>query len=219
MNEFDPVKYKAMVKEYQEKDDPFGWFDSIYTDAKGNHEDVFWADLEPSPYLLKWLKDNPIPQNKKAIAIGCGVGDDAEAMSEVGYEVTAFDISPEAIKLCKQRYPNTRVNYQVQDLFNYPSSWKENFDIIYECNTIQVLPGNYRVQARKAMVLLMAKNASILVSCRSRIKGTQEDAIPLPLDKEEIDSFKDYDLSEENFQAYDDTQTPSVPHFFAVYKR
>lgn len=219
MSDFDPVKYKAMVKEYQENDDPLGWFDSIYTDARGNHENVFWADLEPSPYLLQWLKKFPAQKGKKAIAIGCGVGDDAEAMSQAGYEVTAFDISPEAIRLCKQRYPDTKVNYLVQDLFNTPSAWHGSYDLVYECNTIQVLPGKYRIQAREAMVSLMAKNGHLLVSCRSRLKGEQKDAIPLPLDKDEIDCFKDYKLSEESFLAYDDTQTPSVPHFFAVYKK
>jgi len=219
-NEFDPVKYKAMVKSYQENDDPLGWFDSIYTDAEGDHNKVFWADLEASPYLLYWLKRcSSSPQGKKAIAIGCGVGDDAEAISQAGYDVTAFDISPEAIRLCKNRYPDTKVNYLVADLFNYPASWNEKFDLVYECNTIQVLPGKYRVQARDTMVSLMAMGAHILVSCRSRQKGKQEDAIPLPLDKDEIDCFKDYGLSEESFSAYDDTQSPPVPHFFASYKR
>jgi len=89
---------------------------------------------------------------------------------------------------------------------------------VYECNTIQVLPGKYRVQARDAMVNLMARGGHILVSCRSRLKGKQEDSMPLPLDKDEIDCFKDYGLSEENFLAYADTQNPSVSHFFAIYK-
>lgn len=219
MSEFDPVKYKAMVKEHQENDDPLGWFNSIYTDAKGDHNKVFWADLEPSPYLLQWLKNCSSPKSKKAIVIGCGVGDDAEAISTAGYEVTAFDISPEAIKLCKNRYPETKVNYLVQDLFNSPPQWKGNFHLVYECNTIQVLPGKYRVQARDAMISLMAKDAHILVSCRSRLKEKQLDDIPLPLDKEEIDGFKRCGLYEESFLAYDDTQSPSVPHFFASYKK
>jgi len=220
MKEFDPVQYKAMVRQYQENDDPLGWFDSIYTDAQGNHNNVFWADLEASPYLLQWLQACPDKaEGKKAIVVGCGVGDDAEALSEHGYEVTAFDISPEAIRLCKNRYPNTKVNYRVEDLFNYPSSWKESFDLIYECNTIQVLPGKYRIQARDAMVSLLAPKGHILVSCRSRLKGEQEDAIPLPLDKEEIDGFIRCGLSEKSFLAYDDTQVPSVPHFFACYQK
>jgi hypothetical protein len=220
MKEFDPVEYKNMVKSYQDRDDPTGWFDRIYTDAQGDHTAVFWADLEPNPYLLNWLENRPLKHTRrKAIVIGCGVGDDAEALSAAGYAVTAFDISPEAIRLCKNRYPETTVNYLVADLFSYPAQWAENFDLVYECNTIQVLPGQYRIKAREAMVSLLAPQGYILVSCRSRLKGMQEDDIPLPLDKEEIDGFVRCGLKEESFAAYDDTQDPPVPHFFASYKR
>lgn len=220
MKEFDPVAYKKMVKSYQDEDNPTGWFDNIYTDAQGDHNAVFWADLEPSPYLLDWLKNCDFKHTgRKAIVIGCGVGDDAEALSEAGYEVTAFDISPEAINLCRNRYLTTMVNYLVADLFDYPSQWTESFELVYECNTIQVLPGKYRTQARDAMVSLLAPQGDILVSCRSRLKGEQEDDIPLPLDKEEIDSFRQYGLKEMSFEAYDDTQEPSIPHFFASYQK
>jgi SAM-dependent methyltransferase len=220
MKKFDPIAYKKMVKSYQEQDRPTDWFDSIYTDAEGDYREVFWADLEPNPYLLKWLKNCTFKSTGlKAIVVGCGVGDDAEALSEAGYEVTAFDISPEAILLCKERYLNTKVKYLIADLFDYPSKWFESFDLVYECNTIQVLPGKYRVQARDAMISLLAPKGYIIVSCRSRLNGEQEDDIPLPMDKEEIDGFTRYGLSEESFEAYDDTQEPPVPHFFAVYKK
>lgn len=219
MKKFDPIAYKKMVKTYQETDRPTEWFDSIYTDAEGDYRNVFWADLEPSPYLIGWLEKHNIKNGKKAIAIGCGVGDDAEALSRAGYEVTAFDISPEAIRLCKKRYPNSNVNYLVTDLFDYPQEWKENFDLVYECNTIQVLPGKYRIKARDAMVSLLALDAYILVSCRSRLQGQQKNDIPLPLDREEIDGFVRCGLKEESFEAYDDTQDPPVPHYFAVYRK
>ncbi len=221
MKEFNPVEYKKMVKSYQEKDDPTGWFDSIYTDAQGDYKAVFWADLEANSYLIDWLKKNPNnSKDKKAIVIGCGVGDDAQALSEFNYDVTAFDISPAAIKLCKDRYPNSKVNFVLADLFNYSEQWVENFDLVYECNTIQVLPGKYRIQARKAISNLLTENGYVLVSCRSRKKGEQEDDIPLPLDKEEINKFvKDDKLKEMSFLAYDDNQKPQVPHFFASYKK
>ncbi|KAB7881980.1 class I SAM-dependent methyltransferase [Poseidonibacter ostreae] len=221
MKEFDPVAYKQMVKKFQENDNPTGWFDSIYIDAQGDYKSVFWADLQPSPYLVKWLKENPASsKQKKAIVVGCGVGDDAQALSEYGYEVIGFDISKEAIKLCKSRYPNSKVTYLVADLFDYDKQWLENFDVVYECNTIQVLPGKYRIQARKAISNLVKKQGYALVSCRSRKKGEQENDIPLPLDYDEINKFvRDDNLEEINFLAYDDTQIPSVPHFFAIYKR
>ena len=219
MENFNFVEYVKMVKTYQENNDPTGWFDSIYKSANGDHTKVFWADLEPSPYLVSWLEKNPIDKpSKRACVIGCGVGDDAEALSEFGFEVTAFDISVTAIELCKNRYKDTKVNYVVADLFDYPKEWFEKFNVVYECNTIQVLPGDYRIKARIAMSSLICKDGYILVSCRSRNEGEKENAIPLPLTKGEMDEFVNSDkLKEISFLAYDDEQIPSVPHFFAIY--
>ncbi len=229
MNEFDFLnkdtfeadKYKDMVKSYYEEDKPTQWFDHIYESAKGDYTKVFWADLEPSPYLVSWLKENSINKpNKKACVIGCGVGDDAQALSEFGFEVVAFDISPKAIELCKNRYPNTKVQFVVADLFDYPKEWVESFDVVYECNTIQVLPDAYRKKARTSMTSLLSKSGYILVSCRSRGEHEKEDEIPKPLSKSEIDEFITVqNLKEQSFLAYDDDQVPSVPHFFAVYKK
>ena len=221
MENFNFVEYVKMVKTYQENNDPTGWFDSIYKSANGDHTKVFWADLEPSPYLVSWLEKNPINKpSKRACVIGCGVGDDAEALSEFGFEVTAFDISVTAIELCKNRYKDTKVNYVVADLFDYPKEWFEKFNVVYECNTIQVLPGDYRIKARIAMSSLICKDGYILVSCRSRNESEKENAIPLPLTKGEMDEFVNSDkLKEISFLAYDDTQEPSVPHFFGIYQR
>ena len=221
MEEFDFEAYVRRVKEYQINDDPTGWFEDIYKNAKGNYKAVFWADLEPSPYLVSWLEKNKIKHEyKTACVIGCGVGDDAEALSSFGFEVTAFDISKSAIELCKNRYKNSKVNYIVEDLFDYPKEWFEKFDVVYECNTIQVLPGKYRKEARKAMSNLITDNGYILVSCRSRKNGEQEDVIPLPLSQYEIDEFINLDgLKEISFLDYDDNQKPSVPHFFAIYQK
>ena len=218
---YDPSTYSDWVKSYQEKDDPLGWFEALYKGAQGDHTKVFWADLAPNPYLIKWMLENePEAAGKKAIAIGCGVGDDAEALSKHGYDVTAFDISPAAIDLCKHRYPRSNVRYLVADLFNYPEEWKENFDLVYECNTIQVLPGKYRIMARDAMISLLTPTGNILVSCRSRKQGELEDAIPLPLDRDEINGFcQQGNMKEVSFEAYDDNQTPPVPHFFACYQK
>ena len=218
--EHDPIKYKKMVRSFQENDDPTGWFENIYKEAKGDYKEVFWADLEPSAYLVKWIKNNPIKESKnRAIVIGCGVGDDCEALALQGYDVVGFDISPSAIELCKKRYPQSKVTYMVADLFDYSQKWLNAFDVVYECNTIQVLPGKYRIQARDAITNLLTNNGHLLVSCRSRLTGEQETDIPLPLDKIEINGFIENGLKEKSFLTYDDEQEPRVPHFFAVYKK
>lgn len=213
-------EFLQMVAAYQNRGDPTGWFEHVYRDARGDYTAVFWADLAPNPYLLSWLEDHPEPGGgKRAVTIGCGVGDDAEALSAHGYEVTAFDVAPAAIDLCRKRYPNSRVEYLVTDLFDHPPHWTRGFDLVFECNTIQVLPGEYRRRALQTIAGMAAPGGVVLVSCRSRNSGEKADAFPLPLDREEIDGFVRAGLKQEGFLAYDDDQEPPVPHFFAWYRR
>ncbi|BBP02332.1 class I SAM-dependent methyltransferase [Sulfuriferula nivalis] len=220
MDESARSKFLSMVKAHQDRDDPSGWCDQVYQDADGDVSAVFWADLVPNPYLITWLEAHPntSPQ-RTAITVGCGVGDDAEALSAHGYQVTAFDISPTAIALCRKRYPDSRVNYVVADLFDHPRDWANGFDLVFECNTIQVLPGEYRLRALNAIAAMVAPGGHALISCRSRNTGEKEDAFPLPLDRPEIDGFIRAGLCEQAFVIYDDDQAPPVQHFFACYNR
>lgn len=221
MDEAARREFLRMVKAHQERGDPSGWCDQVYRDVDGDFTAVFWADLVPSPYLVSWLEAHPISTGSapRAITIGCGVGDDAEALSAHGYQVTAFDISPAAIDLCRTRYPDSRVEYVVADLFDHPKNWVHGFDLVFECNTIQVLPGAYRLRALNTIAAMVAGGGVALVSCRSRNSGEKEDAFPLPLDRPEIDGFVHAGLCEDSFVAYDDDQNPPVPHFFACYRR
>jgi len=84
MNEFDPIAYKNMVKTYQANDDPLGWFDSIYKDAQGDYKSVFWADLEPSPYLVAWLKKHTKPLHDNAfILVSCRSRNEGEQLDDI----------------------------------------------------------------------------------------------------------------------------------------
>ena len=157
---FEADKYKDMVKSYYKEDKPTQWFDHIYESAKGDYTKVFWADLEPSPYLVSWLKENPINKpNKRACVIGCGVGDDAQALSEFGFEVIAFDISPKAIELCKNRYPNTKVKYIVADLFSYP---KEVYLLGLFMAVLSTIIPSFMVS--KSIKIIGSSNFSIIAS-------------------------------------------------------
>jgi len=210
---------QRLAKMYADSGDPNGWFEEFYSRADGDIHKVYWADLKPNPLLLDWIEKHPELLGKRAITIGCGLGDDAEMLMQHGCRVIAFDISPSAIAMCRHRYPDSAVDYRVADLFNYPAEWQLGFDLVYECNTIQILEGQSRIQALKAISDLVAPGGKIIVSCRSRKKGEQLDSFPLPLDRNEIDGFRRTGCSEVYFQAYDDDQDPPVPHYFAVYQR
>jgi len=210
---------QRLAEAYDDRGDPNGWFEEFYAQADGDIRKVYWADLSPNPLLLDWIEERAKPAETRAVTIGCGLGDDAEALARYGYRVTAFDISPSAIAMCQQRYPDSTVDYLVADLFNYPAVWRQRFDLVYECNTIQILTGPSRVRAVEAITDMIAPGGEILVSCRSRSPGDQTDTFPLALDRNEINGFQRAGLSETHFVAYDDDQDPPVPHFFAVYKR
>src|SRR5574337_843354 len=200
MDEAARRKFLSMVTAYRDSGDPYGWCDSVYRDAEGDCARIFWADLVPNPYLVAWLDAHPITRRGlQAMTIGCGLGDDAEALAAHGYRVTAFDISPTAIDMCRQRYPASRVEYRVADLFHCPSEWVQGFDLVFECNTIQVMPGEYRVRALNAIAGMVAPGGVALVSCRSRAAGEKLDEFPLPLDRVEMDGFLRAGLREECF--------------------
>jgi hypothetical protein len=121
--------------------------------------------------------------------------------------------------MCRQRYPDTTVEYRVADLFSLPEEWIHGFDLVYECNTIQILKGPSRSAAITAISDIVAPRGVVLVSCRSRNAGEGLNEFPVALDKKEIDGFQRTGLLETHFVAYDDDQNPPVPHYFAIYKR
>ena len=90
--------------------EPNAWFEEFYARDEGDHQKIYWADLKPNPLLLAWMEDHKSTADMKTITIGCGLGDDAEAPSRYGYRVNAFDISPSAIEMCRQRYPGSTID-------------------------------------------------------------------------------------------------------------
>ena len=52
------------------------------------------------PQMVEWIANRP-EINGKALVVGCGLGDDAEWLEEIGFDVTAFDISKSSIDCVK----------------------------------------------------------------------------------------------------------------------
>ena len=179
------------------KKDPSGWFEPLYANAVGDTARVPWAKNQAHPYLQEWLQTYP-PQaeGKSALVIGCGLGDDAEILASVGYQVTAFDISPSAIAWCKQRFPESTVNYLVRDLFALDAAWQYKFDLVFECRTIQALPLEVRSSAIRAIADTVSENGTLLVITRHRDSDTIPNGPPWALSDNELGHFVALGLSE-----------------------
>lgn len=183
---------KNLVEKHLGSDKPFAWFEELYASANYNPEYIPWAKLEATPHLQDWLNfRQPTRENKclKAVVVGCGLGDDAELLQEAGFQVTAFDISPTAINWCRQRFPETKVNYVCADVFQLPSEWEKQFDFVWECRTIQALPLDVREDAIRGVVSLLKSSGTLLMFTHYHTAKEPPSGPPWPLSEDDLSYF------------------------------
>ncbi len=211
---------RKLAKEYIERGDPTGWFEALYSQAGGDSSIIPWADLKVNPGLEEWLDRSRIRgDGKKALKVGCGLGDDAERLTELGFEVTAFDIAPTAVEWCRKRFPRSRVSYLVRDLFHAPQEWRGAFDFVLESYTLQVLTGNWRRSAIECISSFVAPGGTLLVIARGREITDPPGEMPWPLIRDELKGFEAQGLKEVFFERYFDKEDPPVLRFRAQYNR
>lgn len=202
MDASDPSQEQPLrIEEYLARGDATGWFDVLYRQAEGDGAAVPWALQIPRPAVADWLRThNPDGTGRRALVIGCGLGDDAEALAERGFDVTAFDISPTAIAWCKRRFPDSPVDYLVADLFDPPSHWIGAFDFVLEVFTVQALPVEMRGKAVAAVARLVAENGTLLVFTAGVSADQPRSGPPWLLTRAEVDLFQTHGLREVRFE-------------------
>ena len=151
---------------------------------------------------------------------GRGLGDDAEYLAGLGFEVTAFDVSATAIGWARRRFPDSPVHYVVADLFAAPEDWRQAFAFVFEANTVQALPlggDEPRRRALQAIAEAVAPAGRLLVIQRGRDEGEPVAAIPWPLARSELDVLLDAGLREVRFDDFVDAT--GQRRFRALYER
>ncbi len=200
--------------------DPVGWFDKLYAQASGDPGAISWADLAPNPNLTAWLdREHVAGAGRRALKIGCGLGDDAEELARRGFVVTAFDVSPTAIDWCRERFPTTTVHYVAHDLLVPRAEWELGFAFVVESYTLQVLPAEVRAAAIPTVARYVAPGGDLLVIARGREPSDPPGTMPWPLLRSELDGFTKAGLEERSFEDFFDEETPPVRRFRVCYRR
>jgi SAM-dependent methyltransferase len=200
--------------------DPVGWFEKLYAQADGDTGAISWADLAPNPNLVAWLDREKIEgDGRRALKIGCGLGDDAEELGRRGFLVTAFDVSRTAIDWCRERFPTSKVEYVVHDLLAPRREWEGHFDFVLESYTLQVLPAEVRAAAVPQVARYVAPAGELLVIARGRESNGPPGTMPWPLVRAELDGFTRAGLEETRFEDFLDAETPPVRRFRVHYRR
>ena len=193
---------RSLRREHENRGDFTGWFESYYASAEGNEMLIPWARLHADRVLTRWLNlKNVNVSGKRALVVGCGLGDDAQEISRRGYDVTAFDISETAVQWCQKRFPKSDVNYLARDLFKLDEEWHGQWDFVYEGNTLQSLPAEIRAEAIEAIAPLPKKGGTLLVNCYGRREDEPAgDSSPWPIARKELFRIEERGLKLADFR-------------------
>jgi SAM-dependent methyltransferase len=172
-------------------DDPTGWFEPLYAAAERGEREVPWDRDEPRDLLVEWVERRGLDGSGiGALVIGAGFGADAEYLSSLGFDVTAFDVAPTAVRAAQERHPGSSVDYVVADLLEPPQAWAEAFAFVFEALTVQALPESVRSRAIARVGAFVAPRGTLLVVAAARDEADgPADGPPWPLTRAELDSF------------------------------
>ncbi|MCT4625096.1 MAG: class I SAM-dependent methyltransferase [Schleiferiaceae bacterium] len=179
------------------EDKPNDWFETLYAGTDEAGEGVPWANMAPHPLFNDWLKEHALNGNgKTALVVGCGMGDDAIALEQLGFKVTAFDVATSAIQLCKKRFPNSSINFVQGDLLAGFPEWKHQFDFVLEIFTIQALPPKYEeTLIQHVSDFVSAQGELMVITEVQHAKRTYEVGPPWLLNEDYINKFENTGLS------------------------
>lgn len=193
-------------------------YSAAYGLAEGDPAKIPWARLAPNPLLEGWLKAHSSLKGKLALDVGCGLGDNAEALAAAGAQVIAFDCAERAVEWAKERFPSSEVAYRATDLFQAPSEWRGAFDLVHECYTLQGLPEKQHDEVARALASFVAPGGLLLVISAAR---SEDEPIVTPwrsLTRAEIERLAVDGLQTESIEDIPATdQNPR--HWRAIFRR
>ncbi len=211
---------RKIIQEHLENGDAVGWFEKLYQHAAGDPSAVPWARMSPRKELLEWiLREHPDGTGQRALVIGCGLGDDAQLLSELGFDTTAFDVSETAIHWCQERFPESKVHFTAGDLFAPPPEWIEAFDFVLEAYIVQALHVSMRRESIAACARFVTPGGRLLAIGRGIDDVKLRSGPPWPLTPEELAQYEQVGLTLVTYERRDDPRIAPVYRYWAEYRR
>jgi SAM-dependent methyltransferase len=211
---------KEIAESFLAKGDAVGWFDALYKEAAGDNGRIPWADLEPNRFFRAWAEKTNLQGNdRRALVVGCGLGDDARYLHDLGFRVTAFDVSPTAIDWARRLHRETDINFIVADLFEPPKEWFQAFDFVLEVYTIQPLPLEMRSAVIDAIANFVKFQGKLIVVTRGREDDEIPTELPWALSRRDLARFDENGFRQLSFEIAEGDEEPPIPRFVVEYER
>jgi phospholipid N-methyltransferase len=169
--------------------EPTRWVEELWSSAERDEIDIPWDRAGPFPDVATRIAELGPGAGRRAVVVGAALGADAEALARAGWDTTAFDISPAAVRLARQRYPDSSVDYLVGDLLELDDALVGAFDFVVEVFTVQAMPPSVRPQATEGIRQLIAPGGTAIVVQYVRDDGDTDPGPPWLLDRDEMEAF------------------------------
>jgi SAM-dependent methyltransferase len=171
-----------LADEHRSTDQPIGWFDKLYAEGVAGDVTMPWDHTDPNAVLRQWAESRgfetsaePPPQPPKAVVVGCGLGGDAAYVASLGFDTIGFDLSPHAIGVARERFPDSGVEFRAADLLDLPPEWVGAFDLVVEIYTVQAVPEPPRSGIAAGVRSLVAPGGTLL-AIQFRAPGQEDRA-------------------------------------------
>lgn len=212
---------REIAAEFLADGDSVRWFDAFYRDAAGDVDRIPWADRDGHPMLADWLRTGEVDgAGRRALVVGCGLGEDAALLERAGFRVTGFDVSATAIEWCPRLWPDSQIEFRTADLFDPPAEWTRAFDLVVEIYTLQAMPTGPRPQAIERIAEFVAPGGELLIVTRGKLPEEElGDQLPWPLLRAELDAFEGHGLECARFDEKIEQDELSMRRWRAVYRR
>lgn len=153
-------------------------FDAVYRGGEllegSGISQVPWDVTQPQPEVLRTATEGWY--TGRVLDVGCGLGENAAYLSELGLDVTAVDASQTAITEARRRHKEGKVRFEAADVLALKGELG-HFNSIIDSALFHALPTDKRADYARAMAENANSGASFTVITFANLPG----GMPEPL--------------------------------------
>jgi SAM-dependent methyltransferase len=145
-------------------------------------------------------RDERASETERAFeAIYAGAGDDLQRIPWARLAPNPALLAWLAIARCRERFPDSAVEYLVADVYSLPADWRRAFELIVEIRTLQSLPPGARQEAARSIGETLAPGGELFVLAYGRHDHWRPQSRPWPVTRGELAAFAAVGLNEASF--------------------
>ena len=124
--------------------------------------DTGWDIGQPAPPFVGLLAEADAPPPGSMIVLGCGRGHDAVFFAHHGFDVTAVDFAPSAIRAAEREAERggVKIRFVEHDLFTLDEGYNHRFDYVLEHTCFSALPPARRSEYAQLVRRLLTENGT-----------------------------------------------------------